>query len=333
MDFLPDSDQQALADATRDFVRARFPLQHNAAEVDDGQWKEIAEFGWLGLGADEEVGGAGATLVDEGFVFREVGRGLVPGPILSTLAAGRLAWWAGETDLAASLIGGERRAARAVEADADGTLLVLDPRGADVALLIGDRGAALHPMPDEPELHPGMEDGTVVARINADQLGEPLARLTDDDAVARLRRLILILTSAQLAGIAQATTDMACEHAKNRVQFGKPIGAFQAIKHKCADMATNALAADNLMFFAALNETLSASGSELHAQAAAAFGRRAAFANVRANVQIHGAMGFTVETHAHRYVKRTHVLSASEELGRSARRLGKLRRQEVSWEK
>ena len=323
MDFLPDPEQQALAEATRDFVSARFPLQGGPADLDDAGWKEIAEMGWLGLAADEAIGGAGATLVDEAFVFREIGRGLVPGPILSTLAAARLAWWAGQSDLAAEIVAGNRRVARAVPAD--GALLIVGPREAALALVIGEHGAALHPIPEEPELHPGIEDGTVVARIPDTGLGAPVARIDDTEALSRLRGLVLILTSAQLAGIAQATTDQATEHAKNRVQFGKPIGAFQAIKHKCADMATNALAADNLTFFAALNDTLSAHGSDYHALAAAAFCRRAAFANVRANVQIHGAMGFTVETSAHRFVKRTHVLCTGEDLGRAARRLGNLR--------
>ncbi len=324
MDFLPDPDQQALAAATRDFVSARFPLQGGPAEIDHAQWCELAGMGWLGLAADEEIGGAGATLVDEAFVFREIGRGLVPGPVLSTLAAARLAHWAGAPDLAAELIAGHRRVARAVAAD--GGLLVMWPREAAIALVIDERGGMLHPIPEDPELHPGIEDGTAVARITQAQLGAPLARIDDGETLSRLRRLVLIHTAAQLAGIAQATTDQAVEHAKSRVQFGKPIGAFQAIKHKCADMATNALAADNLMFFAALNESLSPAGSDYHVLAAAAFCRRAAFANVRANVQIHGAMGFTVETSAHRFVKRTHALCAGEDLGRAARRLGSLRR-------
>lgn len=322
MDFLPDSDQQALAEATRDFVSARFPLRGGPIEVDEAEWKELAAMGWLGLAAGEEIGGAGATLVDEAFLFREIGRGLVPGPILSTLAGARLAWWAGRPDLAADLVAGNQRVARVIAAD--DRLLVLGPGEARLALVLGDDGAALHPLPADPELRPGIEDGTVVARVDGAELGDAVARIDDVGSLSRLRRLMLILTSAQLAGIAQATTAHAVEHAKTRVQFGKPIGAFQAIKHKCADMATNALAADNLMFFAALNE--SPAGSDFHALAAAAFCRRAAFANARANVQIHGAMGFTVETSAHRFVKRTHVLCAGEDLGQAARRLGGLRR-------
>ncbi|OBI52001.1 acyl-CoA dehydrogenase family protein [Mycobacterium sp. E796] len=324
MDFLPDPDQLALAAATRDFLEARFPIQHVRAHVDNGQWSEIAQLGWLGLAADEEVGGAGATLLDEAFVFREIGRGLAPGPILSTLAAARVASIAGNAGLAADLIAGKERAGRAVVADNDGEALVVDPCEARYALLLEERRAALYQMPESLSTHPGIEDGTVLARLATASFGPAVAHVDDPVELGRLRRTLLILTSAQLAGIALATSDFATEHAKSRIQFGKPIGAFQAIKHKCADMATSAFAADNLMFMAALNETSNSPESDYDALAAATFCRRAALANARSNIQIHGAMGFTAETSAHRYVKRAHLLCALEDLGHAARRLARL---------
>jgi alkylation response protein AidB-like acyl-CoA dehydrogenase len=325
MDFLPDTDQQALADATRDFIVHRFPLNDCPVLLDDVHWKEIAELGWLGLATDEDAGGAGATLVDEAFVFREVGRGLVPGPILTTLAAARLAAWTGDSALAAELIGGRTRVARAVPATAAGDrLLITDAPGSALTLIVDEASAALYATPIDLELSPGLEDGTVLGRVRTDDLGTPVLGTEDAEIVARLRRVLSILTSAQLAGITGATRDLATEYAKDRVQFGKPIGAFQAIKHRCADMAVNALAAENVMFFAALAETTTMAGSEFHVLAAAAFCRRAAFANVRANVQIHGALGFTVEDSAHRFVKRTHALCSVEGFGRAATRLGTL---------
>jgi alkylation response protein AidB-like acyl-CoA dehydrogenase len=332
MDFLPDADQQALVDATRDFVASRFPLRGCPTQPDDVHWKEIAALGWLGLAADEEAGGAGASVVDEALVFREIGRGLVPGPILSTLAAARLASWAGAPSLATELIEGRRRAARAVPTGPDGGLLVTDPSGSALVLVIGEHAAALHALPEDVELSPGIEDTTVIGRIGIGDLPVPLVSSDDVDTVGRLRRLLAILTSAHLAGIAGATRDLATTHATERIQFAKPIGAFQAIKHKCADMATQALAADNVMFFAALTEATTPTGSDYHTLAAATFCRRAAFANARTNVQIHGAMGFTVEDSAHRFVKRTHALCAAEGFSDAARRLGALPNPDVSEE-
>ncbi|MGO9158819.1 acyl-CoA dehydrogenase family protein [Mycobacterium sp.] len=321
MDFLPDADQDALVEATRQYIQSRVPLTDATARLDDVRWKEITEMGWLGLGAREDAGGAGATLLDEVFVFREIGGALVPGPILSTLAAARLAAWTGNTALARDLIGGQARVARAIPVPGGEELLVLDAD--DSALLIvvdGDR-VALYPTPQHLGSNPGLEDGTSVSHTSRGELA--LASIASDDGqtVSRVRRVLSILTSAQLAGICGATRDLATDHAKNRVQFGKPIGAFQAIKHKCADMATQALAAQSVTFFAALTEMAGATRSDYHALAAAVCCRRAAFANARANVQIHGAMGFTVEDSAHRFVKRTHTLCATESFDRAAESL------------
>lgn len=323
MDFLPDADQHALIDATREYIASRFPLTDWPSIPSDVRWKEISELGWLGLATAEEAGGAGATLVDEAFVFREIGGGLVVGPILTTLAAARLAAWTANLRLAAELIGGQIRVARAVHiGGVQGALLLNDADGSELTLLVGEESAGLYTTPAAVELAPGLEDGTWVGRARVSDLDAAVVRTDNQPTVARLKRVLSILTSAQLAGIAGATSQLATEYAKNRVQFGKPIGAFQAIKHRCADMATNALAADNVMFFAALAETMDGPSGDYNSLAAATFCRRVAFANARANVQIHGAMGFTVEDSAHRFVKRTHALCATEGFEHSAARLG-----------
>ncbi|MDT5309036.1 MAG: hypothetical protein QOE48_4732, partial [Mycobacterium sp.] len=85
MDFLPDGDQDALVESTRQYIESRIPLSDSITRLDDIRWKEITELGWLGLATEENAGGAGATLLDEVFIFREIGRGLVPGPVLTTL--------------------------------------------------------------------------------------------------------------------------------------------------------------------------------------------------------------------------------------------------------
>jgi alkylation response protein AidB-like acyl-CoA dehydrogenase len=333
VDFLPDADQDALIEATRQYIQSRLPLTDSLARLDDIRWKEITELGWLGLAAEEEAGGAGATLLDEVFVFREIGRGLVPGPLLTTLAAARLAAWTGETALSTELIGGQARVARAVPVpDEKDQLLVLDADEAALVLLVDDDRAALYTTPQRLEPSDGLEDGTSVGHAVRAELGPASAADDDGRTVGRLRRVLSILTSAQLAGICGATRDLATEYAKTRVQFGKPIGAFQAIKHKCADMATHALAADSVTFFAALTEMTRAPTSDYQALAAAACCRRGAFANARANVQIHGAMGFTVEDSAHRFVKRTHTLCATESFDRAAELLGGLPSAETSEE-
>jgi alkylation response protein AidB-like acyl-CoA dehydrogenase len=325
VDFLPGPDQQALIDATRDYVESKIPLTDSLARLDDIRWKEITELGWLGLAVDEDAGGAGATLLDEVFVFREIGRGLVCGPLLATLAAARLAAWTGDTALSTGLIAGQARVARAIPLPGHSDrLLLLDPEDSALVLLVDDDRVALYSTPQHIDSSPGLEDGTSVGHVGIGELGSASTATEDHPTLGRLRRVLSILTSAQLAGIAGATSDLATEHAKSRIQFGKPIGAFQAIKHTCADMAVNALAADNITYFAALTETTGAQASDHHALAAAACCHRAAFANARDNVQIHGAMGFTVEETAHRFVKRTHTLCVTESFDLAAELLGGL---------
>lgn len=323
MDFSPDADQKALATATREFIESRFPLADCAPQLDDTRWQELAELGWLGIAADTQVGGAGATLVDEVFVFCEIGHGLVTGPVLATLAAARLASWVGDRALAADLVAGRLRVSHAVALPGDdGRLLLIYPQASSLILHVSHGGAALYATPDNVVLTAGLEDAMMLGRCTLDVLGTAVLESQDVRIVARLRRVLSILTSAQLVGIAEATRDLATAQAKNRVQFGKPIGAFQAIKHQCADMAVGAMAAKNVTLFAALTEVPTPSGSDYNALAAAAFCSRAALANARANVHIHGAMGFTVENSAHRFVKRTHTLCSVESFGRVAAELG-----------
>ncbi|MDT5254287.1 MAG: hypothetical protein QOI30_234 [Mycobacterium sp.] len=324
MDFLPDGDQDALVESTRQYIESRIPLSDSITRLDDIRWKEITELGWLGLATEENAGGAGATLLDEVFIFREIGRGLVPGPVLTTLVAARLAAWTGDTAVSANLIGGQARVARALRLPGDKKrLLLVDAEDSALSLLVDSDQVAVYSTPQHLDLSSGLEDGTSLGYTGLAELGRASIVSEDRRTVGRLRRVLSILTSAQLAGISGATRDLATQHAKDRTQFGKPIGAFQAIKHKCADMATNALAADNVTFFAALTETV-ASDSDYHALAAAACCRRAAFANARANVQIHGAMGFTVENSAHRFVKRAHTLCVAESFDKAAELLGGL---------
>jgi len=325
VDFLPNAEQGALANATREYIASRLPLAEVLTRLDDVRWKEIAELGWLGLAVGEEAGGAGGSLIDEVFLHREIGRGLVCGPVLTTAVAARLAGWTGQPSLATDLVIGQIRVARAIPLPgAADQLLILDPEGSVLTMVMTDEQVALYCTPHDVRSTPGLEDATMVGHVRVAELGETIVSTDDRQLMDRTRRVLTILTSAQLAGIAAATRDSAVEHAKSRVQFGKPIGAFQAIKHKCADMATNALAADNVTYFAALTEMDGAAKSDYHALAAAAYCRRVAFSNARTNIQIHGAMGFTVEDTAHRFLKRTHTLCATEAFDRAAGLLGAL---------
>jgi alkylation response protein AidB-like acyl-CoA dehydrogenase len=126
--------------------------------------------------------------------------------------------------------------------------------------------------------------------------------------VVPLRLRGLALASAVLVGISQAVTELAVEHAKNRVQFGRPIGVNQAIKHACVDMAVSTEAALQQTLFGAISLRSGRTDAEFQVLAAKVVAGRAAIDNAAHCIQIHGGMGYTDEHNAHLYLKRAHVL-------------------------
>ena len=121
-----------------------------------------------------------------------------------------------------------------------------------------------------------------------------------------------VLLAASLAGIALATTEQSVEYGKVRHQFGQPVGGFQAVKHRCADMAARAEVAVSQVYWAALCLDGNSADASAHSLAARVVANQAAVTNSQVNVQNHGGIGFTWEHSAHRYVTRarlwTHLL-------------------------
>jgi alkylation response protein AidB-like acyl-CoA dehydrogenase len=135
--------------------------------------------------------------------------------------------------------------------------------------------------------------------------GAPALCHLDDASALRLRATVLV--AAELAGIATATAEQSTQYGKDREQFGQPVGAFQAVKHRCADMAVRAEAATSLVRYAALAVRDGLPDAAFHAYAARAVAARSAVENAQINVQNHGGIGFTWEHTAHRYVTRAQV--------------------------
>ena len=321
---------------------------HMASETgwDADLWKQLAEqVGLTGLIIPEEHGGAGFGYQELCIVAEEMGRALVCAPYLSTavFATNALLQCATADAQAAVLPGiasGETTATvawsddngrwdlSAIEMAAqekdggwllDGTKAwVLDGHTADVILVAARTSAGI-------ELFQVAGDAAGLSResIPALDLTRKLARLrfdatsaskiSDGDQSANLERVqaltIAALTAEQTGG-AQACLDMAVDYAKTRLQFGRPIGSYQAIKHKCADMLVEVefskSAAYNACFTAA--DCLSGEGdwSELlqAASLAKSFCSETYFHAAAENIQIHGGMGFTWEHPAHLYFKR-----------------------------
>lgn len=320
MDLMLSGDQEAVRDAIRAVLRERADsallraAMDTESGIDESLWRTAAELGWLGLAAPESVGGAGYGLAEAMLLFVELGRSLAPGPWLGAVVAVR--GLAGTDDTAvAEIIAGTRRVV--LVDDPDDSLghdrlrgvveQVLDVQLADDALVLGRRAVrrvALAGTGVRCEATHCMDPTRRLGRIVfEDARGSEHAADADD-----LRRVGAVLSAAEAAGIAERTQEMSVDYAKVREQFGRPIGTFQAIKHRCADMAVRAEVARSAVTYAAVALEEHTADAPLHAHIAKTLATDAAIQNATDNIQNHGGMGYTWESDAHLYLKRARML-------------------------
>jgi alkylation response protein AidB-like acyl-CoA dehydrogenase len=291
-----DDEERALQQGIRELVRGRFTLEHVRTGFDRTAWKELADAGVFALRVAESALGLGLGMTHATVVFEELGRGLVPGPLVATALS------AATLDGAASgerIVGLTEVAARppVVEHPDDlDDLLILAPKRighVDPANL--DLTAVARPL--DPLTPVAAADGLPDGEL----FGETWA-------AGRFRLEGAALTTALQLGIALETTDRAVAFAKQREQFGRPIGSFQAVKHLCADMLVRAEVARAAVYAAAVHLDDPASGDAERAVATAKVSAdHAALANAKANIQVHGGIGFTWEADEHLFLKRAAV--------------------------
>jgi alkylation response protein AidB-like acyl-CoA dehydrogenase len=305
VDFELSDDQVALAEGVRAFCAGRLPMEvvRGLADrdgVDRGLWRELADLGLFSLRLPAADGGTELGWADAAIAFEQLGRALVPGPLVWThLVAGLVAGVA-EGDL---VVGG-------IERD-DPTGLVEHARALDRLVVVDDAGlwvvdaAALR---FEPFLR-SLDPLTPVARVAELPQGE---RVLDAAAATALRLQGAVLTAALALGVSQASVELAVAYALDRTQFGRPIGSFQALKHLMADMLVRTELARAAVYAAGVTLDDPAVGSVERAVAAAkVMAGDAALGNARTCVQVHGGMGFTWEVDAHLHLKRAYVLESA----------------------
>ncbi len=314
MDFELSPDQEALREGVRALCQGRFPISFIRSLIeppglDRARWRELADTGVFSLVVPEADGGVGLGYADAVVVFEELGRALVPGPLVgSFLAAGLIAGAAsGETIVGVverpsageGFVGGQPRPAYVEHLGMIDSLLILDDDGVwqvdpeDVL-----EGAAA-PVPLDPL--------TPVWRVAVLPRGTRVATAT---VAARWRLIGATLTSALQLGVATGACELATEYAKGRMQFGKPIGQFQAVKHMCADMVTRNEVCRAAVYWAGCALDDADVGDPRRATAAARIQADIASSeNGKDSVQVHGGMGYTWEVDAHLYLKRAWVLA------------------------
>ena len=313
---------------------------------DPGLWKEMADLGWAGLAVAEEHGGSGLSPVELGVLVEEMGRLVTPGPFFATTVLAATVIQAVATpdqqaEILPSLASGERVATLAIhersrdwgpespettatrsedcwvlngskrsvlsgnEAD---IILVTASTGEGVGLFAVDSDAEGVETKREPVLDPTRRQAGV---LFDSVVVEAASKLGEGDATAGLRRalaLVSALLACEQVGGAQRCMEMSVEYAKGRYQFGRPIGSYQAIKHRCANMLMKVEQAKSAAYYAV--RVASQPEELMLASALAAAVASEAYVWVAGeNIQVHGGIGFTWEHDAHIYLKRAKASS------------------------
>jgi alkylation response protein AidB-like acyl-CoA dehydrogenase len=335
-------EQQAIRSTAREFLAARYKSERirELAESEHGfepsDWEEMAELGWPGLALPEEWGGQGLGIVDLAVLFEEMGYALAPSPLLSTTVAG-LALATNGTDQQRErwlrpLAAGEARGTIALfdagtpatiggfemEARADGDGVVLD---GEKVLVMNAASADFFLVATSDGRRHLVERGTDGVNISAEKSIDLTRRLYSvnfdgvrvdaeatldggqEDYLPVLWRACVAI-AAESTGVAQRTMEMAVEYAKDRQQFGRPIGAYQAVSHRCAQMLLETENSRSAVYGAAWAADAEPDSLPLAASMAKAYAADAGWRVPDASIQVHGGIGFTWEHDLHFFLKR-----------------------------
>jgi alkylation response protein AidB-like acyl-CoA dehydrogenase len=328
-------EQQAIKSTARDFLASRFKSERireiagSESGFDESGWKEMAELGWAGLALPEEWGGQGLGTVDLAVLFEEMGYALAPSPLLSNTIVG----------LALSVGGSDEQKERWLRPLAEGTLrgtpalidadgpaepmrfsmaagdalsgektLVMDAGSADF-FLVATADGARH------IVERGAEGVTVTAEESIDLTRRlfsvrldgvrPAATLpgAGEDYEAVFLRACVAL-AAESTGVAQRALEFSVEYAKDRQQFGRPIGAYQAVSHRCAQMLLETENSRSAVYGAAWAADAEPESLPLAASMAKAYASDAGWRVPDMAIQVHGGIGFTWEHDLHFFLKR-----------------------------
>ena len=357
MDFELDEDQTRLAASVREVIEARYPTGYVREMLEDPRgfskefWSDAAELGWLGLLVEERYGGAGLGPLELVAVEQELGRGVIPGPFLSSavLATTALERLGSESQQ-------RRWLPRLAAGDAIASVALQEPRGgwdaADVRLPAEPRPGGSFRLTGEkrfvPDAHvadllvvpartatsnPDGADGVTLFLVETSAPGVSVRVMETIDATRRLCEVHLdgtevgaaavlgalgggwsplervldvgrVALCAEMVGGAERALEMSTEYARTRQQFGRPIGSFQAIQHKCADLLVQLEGARSMTFAAAASLAHADPDASNDASIAKAWCGEAYRAVTTEGIQIHGGLGFTWALDMHLFYKR-----------------------------
>ena len=324
-------EHEALAATVRRWCETRGTVGVARAALDaesdglDELWPELGPLGWTGLAVSEADGGQGYGLSELAVVLEELGRGCLPGPFLSTVVvAVALDRWGSDPELVARLAAGTVPAGLALSSELEmcgagvsgRAAVVWNGATAEVLLVpVQVDGATVWGIVDRADVSvrdlPSFDRTRRLVEVTLDQAALPAARRLAPGAP--VEALATLLAGAELVGVADWCVSTAATYATERVQFGRPIGQFQAVKHRCADMLV-ALEMGRAAVWDAARAWDDAAGApaggdaeasaRLATEVAGALAPEAAFRCAKDCVQVLGGIGYTWEHDAHLFLKR-----------------------------
>jgi alkylation response protein AidB-like acyl-CoA dehydrogenase len=335
MNFELSDDQQSIKRTAKEFLAARYKPEtvRTLAEGEDGptdeQWLELAELGWPGVIVPESDGGLGLGGVELVVIQEEMGYALVPSPLFSTLAAAALLVALGKDGQRERCLGplanGEVRGSVAIWDEAGGWA----PDHSEVELSDGRLTATKVAVPDAATAdflivagadgsHYLVETAADGVRVDAERALDPTRRLftvtldgapaealgREPEGVAQAYATIVTALAAENVGVAQRAMEMAITYAKDRKQFDRPIGSYQAVSHRCAQMLLEVEGARSLSYWAGWALDNEPDTAMRAASMAKAYAGDTGFRVAASALQVHGGIGFTWEHDLHFFLKR-----------------------------
>ena len=343
-----NDEQRQIKETAREFLAARYKPERIRELIDtdlgfeESDWREMAELGWPGLALPEEHGGQGLGIVELAAVFEEMGYALATTPLLSNTVAGLALALRGSEEqkgefLAPLAVGEKRGTPALIDAGSpahigaflmearpgdggvvlDGEkVLVLDAATADF-LLVPTADGKRHIVESDQsgvsiEREPSIDPTRRFYSVRLEGVEVPAERTLPAEGVEYFGVLhrVCVALAAELTGIAQRTMEMAVAYAKERQQFGRPIGSYQAVSHRCAQMLLETESARSATYYAAWAADDSPEDLPLAASMAKAYASDAGWRVAGESLQVHGGIGFTWEHDLHLWLKRAKVDAA-----------------------
>ncbi len=312
MEFDFTEDQHEIKRTAKDLLakrstaeRVRFAAE--AATYEESLWNELVELGWPGVAISEDYGGGGLGVLELATLLEESGYALANSPLLATAACGLALQEAGsdaqKSEWLPKLASGEATGSFGID-----TQIFPDAAEADVIVVVAVDGSSISLVDNPRAVAVEVETIDPTRRYGAVGLGEGTDPMPGDASAALA--LGAVLTSAELVGVCARALEMTVDYVKDRKQFGRPVGSFQAVQHRCAQMLLHTEGARSVTYYAAwaadADRTLLAEASALAKSSAS----KAGVEVTGSAIQAHGGIGFTWEADVHWFYKRAQLDAA-----------------------